>query len=255
MAGLGQRTRVTPWGVVQTDARFPLVWEANQACIMEAQPDVTLDEIRATLHAALRAVGASAEHLEFWETSVESPALREARASGERFDPDVVMMLERLPNHVPPVPVTVQEVTRPDLPFWPWYRESLKEFGTPLSDPVLDQMVARVQEVFVPAGMRWFVGLGEGQRAGCASVISLGRVAYLDQVVTMPEYRRRGVAGAVVTAAVRAGLRSGNRAVFLLTEEGGAPQRLYERLGFRTVARIESFTRRMAETGIPAVNR
>jgi len=244
---LGQRTARTPWGAVASDDRYPLVWDANNATVLEAAGGLTSAQIRAALTPALRKASAPYEHIEFWDTSETGPALEELRTIGERPDPDVVMVLERL---VPPGAggrVQIREVTRPDLSFWSWYRESLREFGSAQSEELLDQMTARTADVFLPAGMRFYVGLLGGARAGYASLLSLGGVGYLDNVVTMPEFRRRGVATATVTAAARASLASGDRTVFLLAERDGEPQHLYERLGFQARTPIESFTRQVAE--------
>lgn len=231
----------TPWGVVASDGRYPLVWDANDACIFEPSPNLTMEQIQALLHPALRQAGAPCEHIEFWETAVESPALREMRAAGDRPVPDFVMVYEG--PHPADLPLEVREVARPDAAFWEWYRPTLLEFGETLSEEVLDQMVARIRDVFLPAGLRWFVGCLDGEPAGYTSVISLEGTGYLDNVVTMPNFRRRGVASATVRRAVRECMGRGDRCVFLLAEEGGAPQRLYERLGFRAAARVESFTR------------
>ena len=249
---LGQRTAPTPWGVVATDRRYPLVWDANNATVLEPAIGLTTAAIRAALAPALRAAGAPYEHVEFWDASGLSPALEEFRRIGERPDPDVVMVLDRLASSGRDDSVQAVEVARPDAPFWDWYRESLREFGTAQSEDLLDQMTVRAAEVFVPAGLRFYVGLLDGQRVGYASLLSLERVGYLDNVVTMPGFRRRGVATATVTAAVRASLAGGDRHVFLLAEKDGDPQRLYERLGFRVRAAIESFTRLLAEDPLPA---
>jgi ribosomal protein S18 acetylase RimI-like enzyme len=233
--------RLTPWGVVASDRRYPLVWDANDACIFEPSPTLTLAQIRHLLHPALRQAGAPFEHVEFWETSVESPALRDMRATGERPDPDVLMVYEG--EEPADLPLEVRHVSEPDAAFWEWYRPTLLQFGEHLSDEVLDQMVARIRDDFVPAGLRWYVGSVEGEPAGYTSVISLEGTGYLDNVVTMPAFRRRGVASATVTRAVRECMRQGDRCVFLLAEDGGAPQRLYESLGFRVATKVESFTR------------
>jgi ribosomal protein S18 acetylase RimI-like enzyme len=238
---LGQRSERTPWGAVATDDRFPLVWDANTAAVLAADDGLDPEDIRSALVPALYRVGAPAELVEFWETSVASPALKKYRRTGERPDPDVAMVFDG-PLPEPPATVRVEELTDPDRSFWPWYRDSLGEFGKELSEDVLDQMVRRTREVFLPAGMRWFVGSVAGEPAGYASLISLEGTGYLDNVVTMPAYRRRGIASATVTGAVSASLQAGDDHVFLLAERAGDPQRLYERLGFRVAALIESFT-------------
>ena len=243
---LEERSRRTPWGVVVTDSRYPRVWDANNAAVMEVSPDLTMDHIRSVLTPALNQSGATHEHIEFWETSVESPAILEMRRSGERPEPDVAMTFEG-----PTEPalgagldhgVAVEELTRLDETFWRWYRDSLKEFRMELADDLLDQMVDRVRRVFLPH-MRFFVGYADGEMAGYTSLLSLAGVGYLDDVVTMPQFRRRGIASTTVTRSVQESLASGARAVFLLAEKNGAPQRLYERLGFLVRATIDSFTR------------
>jgi ribosomal protein S18 acetylase RimI-like enzyme len=244
---LGQRTTRTPWGAVATDRRYPLVWDANNATVLEPVKGLSAADIRTDLAPALHAAEAPYEHVEFWDTSAGGPALEEYRRTGQRPDPDVVMVLDRLAPPGSGGRVQILEVARPDRSFWDWYRESLREFGTARSEDLLDQMTDRAVEVFVPAGLRFYVGLLDGQQVGYASLLSLDRVGYLDNVVTMPSFRRRGVATATVTAAVLASLAGGDRHVFLLAEKDREPQRLYERLGFRVQAAIESFTRLLAE--------
>jgi ribosomal protein S18 acetylase RimI-like enzyme len=249
---LGQRTARTPWGAVATDRRYPLVWDANNAAVLEPAKGLTTAAIRADLAPALHAAGAPYEHVEFWDTSAGGPALEEYRRTGQRPDPDVVMVLDRPAPPGSGNSAQTLEVARPDRSFWDWYRESLREFGTAQSEDLLDQMTDRTAEVFVPAGLRFYVGLLDGQRVGYASLLSLEGVGYLDNVVTMPSFRRRGVATATVTAAVLASLAGGDRHVFLLAERDGEPQRLYERLGFRVCSPVESFTRLLAEDPLPA---
>jgi len=238
-------TRRTPWGFVTVDPRFPSIWDANNATVLEPSPDLRAEDIDAVLTPELRRAGASHHHVEIWETSVESPALRAMRRRGGRTRPDVVMMSERIVDAEPGA-VEVREVD-PDEDFWPWVRASLNEFGTEHSNEVLDQLEGRTRTVFIPAGLRWFVGFVDGDRAGYTSLLSLRGVGYLDNVVTMPQFRGRGVASATVGKAIRASHASGDHALFLLTEEDNPARRLYERLGFRVRAKVESFTRPMSD--------
>ena len=235
--------RRTPWGVVIADERFRDVWDANHASDLESSPGITMEDIRAELWPPLDASSAAYEHVEFWDPEEAMPALQEMRSTAEHRDPDVVMVndgMEPAPN---PADLTVEEVLDPEQSFWAWYRETKNEFGNRLSDAVEDQMVRRDREVHRPAGMRWFVSTIDGRRAGFAALFSLAGVGYIESVVTMPRYRRRGVATATVARAARESFEAGDSLVHLLAEKGGSPQRLYERLGFRVVAEVESFTR------------
>ncbi len=104
-------------------------------------------------------------------------------------------------------------------------------------------MFRRDLEVFLPRGLRFFVGFVEGQMAGQATLLGIDGVSYLDSVVTRPEFRGRGVATATVLRAVQAGIERGDDLVHLLAVKDSGPQRLYERLGFRVEAEVVSFTR------------
>ena len=234
----------TPWGVVISDARYPTIYDANHAGILEPAPQLELEEVRSILHPLLRRAGATHEHIEVMDVSDPCPATDALRAEQQRVTSDVVMRFEG--EGVEPVSdALVEEVWASDEGFRRMYRDSRNEFGETLSEEVIDQLVARDWEVFVPAGMRFFAGMIDGQIAGFTSLIPSGPTAYVDNVVTLSAFRRRGVASSTVTRALAEAEEQGLTTVFLLAEENGDPQRLYERLGFRVVSRATGFTRPM----------
>lgn len=233
-----------------TDPRYPRVHEANHASVLRHAPGLTVEAIRAELLPALEQAGATHEHIELMDADDDSSALRELLASPGEHDPDVLMVLEEdrlafTPGVLggKPEGVEVREVSYSEEPLWEVYWDVPNQYGERLPDQVLDQMLDRVEQLFVPAGERFFLGTVNGTTAGVTSVLRLEGVAYIDNVVTWPEFRRRGVATATVSAAVRASLDGGAGLVFLLAEEGGSPQGLYERLGFRVWRRCFGFTR------------
>jgi ribosomal protein S18 acetylase RimI-like enzyme len=228
--------------VVVADSRYPLIYDANHAGVFEDAPDVSLAEIRSELEPRLRAVRATHEHIEFIDATRPTQALRDLVREGGQPTEDVLMLFEGPATH-PVTDARVEEVDRPDATFWDFYRRSRNEFGETFSQDVVDQMVARDRDVYLPAGLRIFAGSRGGGIAGFTSLMALAGSAYIDNVVTLPEARNRGVASATVTAAVAAARESGARAVFLFAQEGGAPARLYQRLGFRVLTRAMGFTR------------
>jgi len=231
-----------PWGVVVTDSHYPLIYDANHAGVFEDVPDVSLAEIRSELEPRLRTVHATHEHIEFIDTARPSQALRDLVREGARPNEDVLMLFEG-PSAEPVTDARVEEVERPDEVFWDFYRRSRNEFGETFVPEVVDQMVVRDREVYVPAGLRIFAAHRHGVIAGFTSLMPLAGSGYIDNVVTLSEHRNHGVASATVTAAVAAARESGARAVFLFAQEGGAPARLYQRLGFRVLTRAMGFTR------------
>jgi GNAT superfamily N-acetyltransferase len=71
-----------------------------------------------------------------------------------------------------------------------------------------------------------------------------GRVAMVEEVATMPEYRGRGLATAVVSAAIRAAREWGADLIVVPADADDWPQLLYAKLGFEPVGRQVTFTRR-----------
>jgi ribosomal protein S18 acetylase RimI-like enzyme len=62
-------------------------------------------------------------------------------------------------------------------------------------------------------------------------------VAQIDEVTTVEQYRRRGLARAVVVGAIGAALEAGAELTFLVADESDWPMRWYERLGFEPIGR------------------
>jgi ribosomal protein S18 acetylase RimI-like enzyme len=238
-------SRRTPWGMVFADPRYPLLYDANHAAILEELPDLHLEQIRRDVLPALEDVGAPHEQIEFW-ASQSCPAVGQLRkVVGETRD--VVMVFDG-PSPEVTSAVRVAEVMEPNPQFLSWYRESRSDFGErrELGPEIVEQLYRRDIEVFLPRGLRFFVGFVDGEMAGQATLLGMDGVGYLDSVVTRPEFRRRGVATATVLRAVEAAVDRGDQLVHLLAEKDGAPQRLYERLGFRAEAEVVSFTRPLA---------
>jgi GNAT superfamily N-acetyltransferase len=76
----------------------------------------------------------------------------------------------------------------------------------------------------------------DGIPAARCLLFSTGGIGRVEAVRTRAAHRGRGLAAALVRGATTDSLHSGNRITFIFAEPGSAPQRLYHRLGFRTVA-------------------
>lgn len=80
-----------------------------------------------------------------------------------------------------------------------------------------------------------------GVAAGSVGLLHQGSVASIQSVSTRPHMRRRGVATTMVLRLLELAQQAGASTISLLTDADDFPQRLYETLGFVSVALIDSY--------------
>ena len=90
---------------------------------------------------------------------------------------------------------------------------------------------------------RGFAVETDGEFASWCVLYEENGIGQVDDVVTAGRYRRRGFARAVVSAATRASLESGNEITFLVADDEDWPKQLYARLGYEPIGRRFEFTR------------
>lgn len=102
-------------------------------------------------------------------------------------------------------------------------------FGLPPDVGEMGRTVLDIPEV------RLYLAHVNGEPAGTALLYSQFNVGYVDLVGTLPDLRRRGVASALVTRAVADSKTLGNRWTALEVVGESDAERVYTRLGFRSV--------------------
>jgi GNAT superfamily N-acetyltransferase len=90
---------------------------------------------------------------------------------------------------------------------------------------------------------RFFVGRSDGVDAAVTTLYSDGVTAQVEDVATLREHRRRGLARATVSAAIDAAVEMGHELVFIVADDDDWPKQLYGRLGFDPVGHTWAFTR------------
>jgi ribosomal protein S18 acetylase RimI-like enzyme len=88
---------------------------------------------------------------------------------------------------------------------------------------------------------RWFAAPADGQPASACVLYERDGVGQVETVITRPEARNRGLATAVVLAAVRASREAGHKLTFIVADADDWPWKLYEKLGFDRVGEYSSF--------------
>jgi GNAT superfamily N-acetyltransferase len=229
-----ERVQPTWWGAVVTEPRFPDVHDLNYARVDTAQPDLTLSEVEDVLLPAARDSGARHFHVVVFEPEGCGILLGQLERAGHHLSADTVMRFE---GGTPARDRTHEvEALPPGEELWVLLERAFREFGI-AEETVRDQVLAWNRLVLAPAGRRWFVVRHVGGIVGMGSIHVMDDVGYVDDVLTMPTHRGRGIASAVVQTLVRWAREHGAEHVLLLADQPG-PIRLYRSLGFAETGRV-----------------
>jgi GNAT superfamily N-acetyltransferase len=123
------------------------------------------------------------------------------------------------------------------------------DYGDDFFPGLTEQLVAAQRACLAGTESRRF-GAGEGGGLQAMGHLFLdpdvhgARMAMVEEVGTLPSHRERGLAKAVVCAAIDAGLRWGAELIAIPADADDWPQMIYAGLGFAPVGRQVHFTLR-----------
>ena len=233
-----ERLEPTPYGPVIVHTRLARVHDLN-FLRAEEPGDATAEELAAEAERVQGAAGIGHRRVNVrGEEQRErlEPQFVERGWEPQRF---VLMVQRREPDR--PAEHEVREVDEPTLrPLWaegissqPW-----------ASEPLVQQILEHRRDVGKAIPTRLFAAEADGRLAAHAELYSEGGVGQVENVLTLPDYRGRGLARSLVLHAVAESHAAGNDFTFLVADADDWPQRLYEKLGFETVGRYARFLKR-----------
>jgi ribosomal protein S18 acetylase RimI-like enzyme len=123
-------------------------------------------------------------------------------------------------------------------------QEIVHEWAPQEDDETVRQIIAADLLMWRVANARTFAVVEDGEVVSAAELYSDGRTAQVEDVATLPSYRGRGHAKAIVTRAVEEALAAHHEFVFLVAAGDDWPKELYRRLGFEEVGSRFAFLRR-----------
>jgi ribosomal protein S18 acetylase RimI-like enzyme len=236
-----ERLEPTPYGPVVVHARLNRVHDLN-FLRAERPGDATAEHLAAE---AERVQGAA--RVGHRRVNIRSERQR------ERLEPQfvrlgwepqhfVVMALRRGPDRPPEH--GVREVDEPVLrPLW---AEAIRTEPHGKDERVVEQILEHRRDVARAMPTKLFAAEVDGKLVAHAELYSDDGVGQVENVVTLPAYRGRGLARALVLRAVAESRAAGNDLTFLVADADDWPQQLYERLGFETIGRYARFLLKQA---------
>ena len=231
-----ERLVAVPGGSAVLDDRYPSSYEHNQLFVTAP--------VRA--HAALAEADRLLRERRHRFVTVLEPdvAARLApgiRAAGYREEGTVVMVLARAPEPAAPDSpraerVPLEAIREADALAW-------DERYAGLAAGVVRELFERRYTTAAACDLSTHVVHAGGAVVAWCNLYRVGREAQVENVNTLPAWRRRGFARAVVLDAVAAAHEAGCGFVFLLADRDDWPRGFYAGLGFVVIAEQRSFVR------------
>jgi GNAT superfamily N-acetyltransferase len=233
--------RVIPFrfGAAYFNDSYPLVWDLNALLVSGPHP-VDPGELAAEAELLHTDAGHAHRRADVTDDAVGAGLERFFRRLGWRIDRTLVMAY-RGEGERPADPAAAVEVERDDL--LPFRTASARAEPWATDDEVVRQVVEAGLLWEQAGNARHFAVVADGEPVAAAELYSDGRIAQVEDVVTLPAHRGRGYGSAVVARAVEEALAAGHDLVFLCADEGDWPKELYTGLGFEPIGRTWSFLR------------
>jgi GNAT superfamily N-acetyltransferase len=234
------RTEPFAYGTAYFNVDFPHHWDSNFLWAERSLDEVTADAFAAEAERVLG--GAGLAHREVFTHDDAAGERLAPRFAELAWKPDhsVTMVLHRDADRraAGNIRAVGFEEARPLI------AEVIRRSETSSSwDDASDELVGfrRLLEERIDA--RFFVADAGGHLASMCELYTLEGVAQVESVDTLEEFRGRGLARAVVSAAIDEARARGCDLIFIHADVDDWPQELYRKLGFDPVARDWIFRR------------
>jgi ribosomal protein S18 acetylase RimI-like enzyme len=235
-----ERLEPTPYGPVVVHTRLPRIHDLN-FLRAEEPGDATAAELAAQAERVQGAAGIGHRRVNLRSEGQRErlePQFVQLGWEPERF---VLMVQRRGPDR--PAEREVLEVDEPTLR--PLAAEAIRNQPHGKNETLVQQILEHIRALSEAMPTRLFAAEADGKLVAHAALYSEDGVGQVENVLTLPEYRGRGLARSLVLHAVAESHAAGNDLTFLVADADDWPQRLYEKLGFETAGGYARFLKRL----------
>jgi GNAT superfamily N-acetyltransferase len=233
------------FGTALLRPELPNVWSLNYLFVERELQAATAQALAAEADDLLGSAGLQHRKIEVLDGAAGRRLAPEFRSIGWHVEHDLVMP-HRRPADREADTSTVEELDADALE--PTWTEGMRrDFAG--QETVVRQLVEH-KRVLADAGARFFGARANGTIAASCDLYSDGQTAQIEAVMTLERFRNRGLARAVVTAALVTARAEGHDLVFLLADDADWPKELYRKLGFDVEGDIYEFTLRAATSRV-----
>jgi ribosomal protein S18 acetylase RimI-like enzyme len=231
-----ERLEPTPYGPVVLHSRLNRVQDLN-FLRAEEPGDANAEELAAEAERVQGASGIAHRRVNLRDESQRGRLEPQFVELGWRPEHFVLMVLRSGPDRS--AEHEVLEVDEPTMrPLW---AEAIRAQPHGKDETLVQQILEHRRDVSQALPTRLFAAEADGRLVAHTELYSYDGVGQVENVMTLEEYRGRGLARALVLHAAAESRAAGNDLTFLVADADDWPKRLYERLGFETVGRYSRF--------------
>lgn len=222
------------WGQAMFHTDFPDVYDLNYLRIERATAETSAAALADEAERIQGGAGLRHRKMRVTEEDLGRSLEDGFQQLGWSRERTVVMVHRREPDRR----ATNAKAERIDLDEMRAARElSLRQEPEQKSESEIHQLVECARLVEARIGARFYGARAGDEVASTCELYSDGAIAQIESVITLEQYRNKGLARAVVLAALDDAVAEGHDLVFLVADDDDWPQELYRRLGFDAVGR------------------
>jgi GNAT superfamily N-acetyltransferase len=228
----------SPYGVAYLNLDLSDVWGRNYLLATESVDEASAELLSAETDRIMGGAGLTHRKVELIDAAAGDRFAPGFRKLGWRSECDVLMVARRDPDR-PADASSVDEVTLDELvPAWTdgWHTDR-----DVLGERVIRQLIENKRRLGDVVETRFFAVRVDGEVASYCELYSDGSTGQIENVLTLPRFRNRGLARATVMRALQESREAGHDFTFLIADRNDWPKKLYAKLGFDEVGRIWEF--------------
>jgi ribosomal protein S18 acetylase RimI-like enzyme len=228
------------FGTAYLHSQLPRVWSRNYLVADTDLDEASVDLLVAEADRILGDAGLHHRKVEVYDEQEGARLEPGFSKLGWDVHCNVLMVARREPDRPADLTLT-EEVGIDELePVW---AEGIRGEPFGKDEETVRQLVANKRVVVASRDTKFFAARVDGRIGSYCDLYSDGSTGQIEAVMTLEQYRNRGLARATVSRALAASREAGNDMTFLMALKDDWPKELYRKLGFDEIGHVYEFVR------------
>ena len=226
------------FGTAYLHDELPRVWSRNYLSLERDLESATAGLVSSEADRVLAEAGVTHRKVEVFDAEVGERLAPGLATLGWQVECDVIMVAARKPDRETDLSI-VEELDPEALePVW---AEANRADGHIDDEDVIRQLADGKRVLAKAIDARFFAARADDEIGAYCELYSGGGTGQIENVLTLEQFRNRGLGRALVLGALQESQAMGNELTFLLANRDDWPKELYRKLGFDEIGFVYDF--------------